>query len=69
MYPCLALQDAASFSVELTAFNGLCKNGEVVYNKAYNNQKKLFITIFKEHTLFDNSAFEALKFSQSQLDQ
>ena len=69
VYPCLALQDAASLSVELTASNGLRKNSGVAYNKAYNSQKELFATILKKHTPFDNPAFEALGFSQSQLDQ
>ena len=69
MYPCLVLWDVVSLLVELTVFNGLCKNGGVIYNKAYNSQKKLFVTIFKGHTLFNNSVFEAFRFSQSQLDQ
>ena len=69
MYSCLVLQDATSLSVELTVSNGLHKDSGVAYNKAYNSQKKLFVTIFKGHTLFDNSVFEAFGFSQSQLDQ
>ena len=69
MYSCLALQNAASFSVEFIVFNELHKNSEMTYNKAYNSQKKLFITILKGHILFDNPAFKALGFSQSQLDQ
>ena len=69
MYSCLALQNAASLLVKLTTFNGLHKNSEMVYNKTYNSQKKLFITILKEHTSFNNSVFEAFEFSQSQLNQ
>ena len=69
VYSCLALQDTTSLLMEFTMFNRLCKDSEVTYNKVYNSQKELFITIFKEYTLFNNSAFEALEFSQSQLNQ
>ena len=69
MYPCLGLRDAASASVELTTSNALRKKGGIAYNKAYNTQKELFATILKGHTPFDNPAFEALGFTQSQLDQ
>ena len=68
MYSCLTLWNAASLSVEFIMFNELCKNSGVVYNKAYNSQKKLFITIFKEHTSFNNFVFEIFEFNQSQLD-
>ena len=37
MYPCLTLQDAASLLMELTVSNGLRKDSEMAYNKAYNS--------------------------------
>lgn len=69
VYSCLVLQDATSLLMKLITFNRLRKNSRVAYNKAYNNQKKLFVIILKEHILFDNPVFKALEFSLSQLNQ
>ena len=61
-------RDSGSADIELLQTNSLRKWGGIAYNKAYNVNKELFATPFKGYSLFQNSQFEALGYSQDLLE-
>ncbi|KAI4154771.1 MAG: hypothetical protein LQ341_000296 [Variospora aurantia] len=69
LYPWMMTRDAASMSVELGSRNDLRARGDLVYPKAYNTIFNLFSSPAKNILPFSNSLFEALGFSQSEIDR